>query len=537
VEPLTADAPPLPAEGGSTRQGGTGADAGTDARHGPHERRTAARPEEPLGTLELGAFEGWRIEAAVAGLVAVFAFGAYASHLLRSVGFWDTAIFQAAAPTLGLTHPTGFPTYLLLGWAFTNLVPIGDPAYRMDLLSAVISALAVATLYLVIRWIGATPAVAAIGALTFGLLQPFWRTAGRADPHTLHVLLALALILLALEWNRRGRPHRWLLAMAFLFGLALGNHLLMVLMGPALAGYVLLCEPGLVLAVRRIVGLAVAFLTGAGVYLYVPLRAASNPPIHHDFAPTTWDLFWRYVLGSDFRGSMGFLSLDGPGNALGALPAFIRSLDAGSHPAIAMAVIGLALVGLIALARSSPRAAFLLLASAGLTLYAALNYQNADIERYYFLPVAILVALAALGAQLVLWSRIPAVPSLQIVTPALAVVPIALLALNSGRVDNPSAECYAQAALQEVKPNAVVMSWWSYSTPLWYERFVAGERPDVEVFNGIDAIPGEVDRRFGQGRPIYVIQPSSTLARIQATYALTPLNACGVTLYEVRARG
>src|SRR5207249_2068767 len=84
--------------------------------------------------------------------------------------------------------------------------------------------------------------------------------------------------------------------------------------------------------------------------------AASNPPIHHDFAPTTWDLFWRYVLGSDFRGSMGFLSPDGPGNALGALPAFIRSLDAGSHPAIAMAVIGLALVGLIALARSSPRA-------------------------------------------------------------------------------------------------------------------------------------------------------------------------------------
>src|SRR5207249_10845745 len=199
------------------------------------------RPEEPgavseteqeaAAALEVGALAEPRTELAIAGLLALIAFGPYAAHLLTNVGFWDTGIFQAAAPTLGLTHPTGFPTYLLLGWAFTNLVPIGDPAYRMDLLSAVISALAVATLYLVIRWIGATPAVAAIGALTFGLLQPFWRTAGRADPHTLHVLLALALILLALEWNRRGRPHRWLLAMAFLFGLALGNHLLMVLMG------------------------------------------------------------------------------------------------------------------------------------------------------------------------------------------------------------------------------------------------------------------------------------------------------------------
>jgi hypothetical protein len=104
-----------------------------------------------------------------------------------------------------------------------------------------------------------------------------------------------------------------------------------------------------------------------------------------------------------------------------------------------MAIIGLALVGLVGLARSSPPTAFLLLASAGLTLYAALNYQNADIERYYFVPLAILVALAALGAQLVLWSRIPAFPSLQMAAPALAVVPIALLALNSGRVDNPSA--------------------------------------------------------------------------------------------------
>ena len=31
----------------------------------------------------------------------------------------------------------------------------------------------------------------------------------------------------------------------------------------------------------------------------------------------------------------------------------------------------------------------------------------------------------------------------------------------------------------QLPPNAVVISWWSYSTPLWYHRWVLGERPDV----------------------------------------------------------
>ena len=48
-------------------------------------------------------------------------------------------IFQAQAYMLGVTHLTGYPTYLLLAHLFTYL-PFGDPAFRVRLASAVFGA-------------------------------------------------------------------------------------------------------------------------------------------------------------------------------------------------------------------------------------------------------------------------------------------------------------------------------------------------------------------------------------------------------------
>ena len=37
-------------------------------------------------------------------------------RLMPGVGFWDTAEFQMVLPVMGTAHPTGYPTYVLLGW-------------------------------------------------------------------------------------------------------------------------------------------------------------------------------------------------------------------------------------------------------------------------------------------------------------------------------------------------------------------------------------------------------------------------------------
>ena len=40
---------------------------------------------------------------------------------------------------MGTAHPTGYPTYVLLGWlASVLLQPFGEAAFRMNLLSAIL---------------------------------------------------------------------------------------------------------------------------------------------------------------------------------------------------------------------------------------------------------------------------------------------------------------------------------------------------------------------------------------------------------------
>ncbi|HEX2740451.1 MAG TPA: DUF2723 domain-containing protein, partial [Rubrobacter sp.] len=60
----------------------------------------------------------------------------------------DSPMLQAEVWVLGIGHPTGYPTYMMLTHLFTYL-PIGDPAYRVSLASAVYGTVAVLIVYLV----------------------------------------------------------------------------------------------------------------------------------------------------------------------------------------------------------------------------------------------------------------------------------------------------------------------------------------------------------------------------------------------------
>ncbi len=93
----------------------------------------------------------------------------------------------------------------------------------------------------------------------------------------------------------------------------MGNHLLTSMLAPGIAVFVFTRRPAILRRPAVVLAAAGCVALGLLVYAYVPTRAAANPPIHHDFAPTTPELILRYVLGQDFSGSMGFLSARGPG--------------------------------------------------------------------------------------------------------------------------------------------------------------------------------------------------------------------------------
>ena len=78
--------------------------------------------------------------------VSIIAFLVYLATLapgLTNANFGtDGGDLIAAARTLGVPHPSGYPTYTLLAWLFTQL-PIGVIAYRVNLLSAVCAYVAI----------------------------------------------------------------------------------------------------------------------------------------------------------------------------------------------------------------------------------------------------------------------------------------------------------------------------------------------------------------------------------------------------------
>src|SRR6266581_830915 len=82
---------------------------------------SAARSVGPVGIAAIGVF----------GVALII----YVRTLLPGPSFGDWAEMQFIPAQLGIPHPTGYPLYVLIGWAF-SLLPIGSLAIRAELMSA-----------------------------------------------------------------------------------------------------------------------------------------------------------------------------------------------------------------------------------------------------------------------------------------------------------------------------------------------------------------------------------------------------------------
>ena len=107
---------------------------------------------------------------AVAVLVGILYIGTLAPTVLPygAPDTLDSPMLQTAVPVLGVGHPTGYPTYMMLTHFFTYL-PFGDSAYRVNLASAVYGVAAVLLVYLAGLRLARRAVAAAAGALAFGL--------------------------------------------------------------------------------------------------------------------------------------------------------------------------------------------------------------------------------------------------------------------------------------------------------------------------------------------------------------------------------
>ncbi len=169
----------------------------------------------------------------------------YMDTLAPTVSFWDCGEFIATSYTLGVPHPPGSPLYLLIG-RFFSMLPIGnDIAYRVNLISPLVSAFAVMFLFLIVvqllkswgRPVKSLQKIAVyggafIGAMTFAFTDSHWFNAVEAEVYSFSTFLTAIVVWLILFWEQRSdKPghERYLLLIAYIMGLAMGIHLLNLL--------------------------------------------------------------------------------------------------------------------------------------------------------------------------------------------------------------------------------------------------------------------------------------------------------------------
>jgi hypothetical protein len=482
---------------------------------------------------------------AAALIVAIPAFILYWRTLMPDVGFWDTAEFQAIGPVLGIAHPTGYPAYTMLAWlASVVLQPFGDEALRANLMSALLVSASVGTVAATVTLLTGRVVVGVATGVVLAVSGEAWAIALHADPHALHLMLTALLLFSLVIWAERvraGAPaDRWLIGSAALFAVALGNHALTLLLAPGIGLFVLLVDPGVLRRPRLVLAcVASLVLLTVAIYAYLPLRSAMNPPLDYG-NPETWDGFRYVVFAEQFRGTF---------RALPDLAGALRTISSETIDQLGIFSL-LALVGAVVAAFRRPALVVLLLAWFALNWYFALGYINADIGRYYLVPLLSVAVLGGLGAGalwdglVILWRRVrpqPIQPSRDRFAYATVALVAALLLIGPSLIPVPgrfsnvdesgdrNGRAWLDAVMAKLPPDSVVVSWWSYSTTLWYGQYVEHLRPDITVIDdstisqqGLGKAQAVVGSYFGR-RPVYVIRASYDLPQFEQQYVLTPL--------------
>ena len=424
----------------------------------------------------------------------------------------DSVELTTGAMTLGLVHPPGYPTYLLLGRLFLLLPLPGDLGFRLNAMSGLWGVLSGWVAFRILLTLGVRRQFAALAALLGGLSFYIWSQAVVAEVYSLHWLLVLLTIWAVLAWRQSGdgpRGRIWLAAAGLAAGLSLTNHITSVLVFPGLA--ILLFAPGSPSQDHQRPRLGWAdWLIGVGCglagllpYLYLPLRYLAEPGL--DYARkyleadlTTWAGVGWYITGGPFQGMLfnGTLLY-----RLGESALFVQYLLYN------FLVVGLVLAALGAwrLYRQDRPVLWATGAGFGLTAVFFINYAVFDKFSMYGVCLWILALWMGLGLE---WLADQGLPGW--VTPGLAgLLLIAQIGVFYPQADVSQADgvrVRGEAIMADLPDQAIYFGSWETVMVMEYLQIVEHVRPDLTIINLPFSAParaqGYADLYAQSARPI-----------------------------------
>ena len=202
----------------------------------------------------------------------------YLATLFPGLGqYRDTGEMVSVAKTLGIAHPPGYPLYTMLSKVSLILIPWGNAAYRLNILSALAGAATAGLLYRLLRFTLSKPAALAL-SLLFATSYLQWYLSLVSEMYTLNTMFAAA-ILLILFYARQPdgglAPVRLYAMAAFLFGVGLGNRMDLLMIGAGIP--LLLFTDTKFFTIRRSALYAGMAVTGLSVFAYLAIRSAQLP--------------------------------------------------------------------------------------------------------------------------------------------------------------------------------------------------------------------------------------------------------------------
>ncbi len=420
---------------------------------------------------------------------------------------------------LALSHPLFYILAIV-----AKYVPLGEFAYRVNLVSAIAAAVAVANLFLLVRlWLGRNfPAV--IAAVTFALSHTFWRHACIAETYSLYIALLSAELIMLLQYSRTGRVG-FLYWLGLFNGLAIADHMFASIPLLCYAAFIVVLLVKKHLHFRQLAIIILLWVVGALPYEYLIIK---NIIQTGDLAGTLASA----AFGNSWQGAVFNTSL-----SLKIVKENILFLLLNFPTPNSL----LFFVGLFALRKYSSVKAFSNIILALLILFFLFAFRYTVPDRYaFFIPFYCVVSIfAGLGTHFLqrrinhrVFVCLVLILSL-LPVPVYAIVPVVAekMAFNLGtRREIPyrneyryflcpwktgyrGADRFADEALALVENNAIIYADSTVAYVLLYAQQVEQKRRDVKIVSGRDSSEGapvlneNTVAGLMAGSALYVVSP------------------------------